>query len=144
MQYLKLEQEIGFRVKQKLKENNVEYLWQSRAKDPHSLETKLRGRKHKYSNDQANCAAIKDLIGCRIVLPRLTSDIPTVKALIQSYFNFLGEKSHPEQGSTGGYVGFHFYVAMKQHGSQDVRIEIQVMSPSQYNYAFYDHDVLYK
>lgn len=143
-QYLSLEQEIGARVKQKLNEKHIEHLWQSRVKEPHSLETKLRGRKHQYTNDQENCASIKDLIACRIVLPRLASDLEVVASLIRRYFSLVSEKSHPEPGSSGGYTGYHFYMTMLQQDLSNVTVEIQVMTPFMYGYMAQEHDIRYK
>lgn len=146
-QYLKLEKEIGTNVKQKLNERKIEYLWQSRVKEPHSLEAKLRNRTRtiQYKNDQkSNCAAIKDLIACRIILPWLKRDLPVVKSLITKYFKLVGETKHPKPGSSSGYAAHHFYMTMKSTGLSNVTIEIQVMSPFTYGYMAQEHDIRYK
>lgn len=145
--YLKLEKEIGTKVKQKLDERRIEHLWQSRVKEPDSLEAKLRNRTHQYNNDQkANCAAIKDLMAGRIILPWLDRDLPAVRHLIQKHFKLVGETQHPKPGSSSGYAAHHFYMTMRTTVGllDNVTIEIQVMSPFTYGYVAQEHDIRYK
>ncbi len=153
-QYIAVEHEVESICKKFLKEKRVKFCWESRVKQPASLQSKLQSRNQGYSDQRENCAEIWDLVAGRIVLPRW-SNFKIVEEMITEHFGLHSTTHHPRAPWRDaitlwqrfrGYDGFHFYIKRKNPVTH-VRIhmiEIQVMSPFMWTYQELQHDVEYK
>jgi ppGpp synthetase/RelA/SpoT-type nucleotidyltranferase len=156
--YCIIRDRLGLVCSDILSKKNVKFHWEARVKSPDSLETKLRQRSKDYGSDDANCKAIKDLVAGRVILPRW-SNFSIVENMIEEHFDIVSRTQHPKppRKNTGtgtmqqrfrDYDGFHFYFKRRPEtvtdGLQDVKIEIQVMSPFMWAYQDLEHDVEYK
>jgi ppGpp synthetase/RelA/SpoT-type nucleotidyltranferase len=152
--YVAVEHEVETLCKTFLYEKGVKFCWESRVKQPDSLQTKLLGRNHRYPDQHANCADIKDLVAGRIILPRW-SNFKVVEEMIKEHFELQATTQHPKapwgnattlRQRFRGYDGFHFYFKRKipVAGAFNPTIEIQVMSPFMWTFQDLHHDVEYK
>ena len=150
--YSDIEKRVEALCKDKLR--NTESLWQSRVKNPASLEKKLRDRSNKYEDEAANIADVCDLVGGRIILVH-PEDIRHVEKTVKETFNFVRQSQHPKdfQNIVGpetrfrGYNGLHLYVTLQGRSDEQCQnpvIEIQVMTAFMWIYATLQHDVVYK
>ncbi len=152
--YLAIEKELSALCDQALRAQNINFLWQSRVKEPESLERKLSGRTKKYKNETDNVADIKDLVAGRIILLRWRDREQTAK-IVEQIFNVRGQAQHPKPGGNAvnsdvrfrGYDGLHFHVTWKipsSPQSYNPVIEIQVMSFFMWGFMELEHDIAYK
>ena len=135
---------------------HTKFLWQSRVKDPASLEKKLRDRSHQtqYKNEAANVAKVMDLVGVRIILAHL-EDVSRIEKFVKKTFKLVHRTQHPTDNinivDSGkrfrGYNALHLYVTLQSRSDEQYWnpvVEIQVMTAFMWVYATLQHDVVYK
>ncbi|MCJ1371085.1 hypothetical protein MMC20_002300 [Loxospora ochrophaea] len=152
--YVELEKQVETICKEKLKDQNIKFAWQSRVKEPESLETKLRVRSGKYKNDAHNISDLKDLVAGRILLTRWR-DIELVDEILCKNFNIEERTQHPKQMQNStllqsrfqGYNARHFHIVCRDsenEQSDNILVEIQIMSLAMSAWSELEHDFGYK
>lgn len=152
--YRIIEKQVENFSKEILSSKNIAFIWQSRVKEPSSLEAKLRNRSSKYESDIQNIGDIKDIVAGRILLTRWR-DIELIKATLNEKFNVREQTQHPKEEQNAGsrksrfqgYNAVHFYVAwpVPQDGQvSHLVIEIQVLSLVMSSWAELEHNFKYK
>lgn len=153
-QYAIIEKQVETLCKKLLKAQNIKFAWQSRVKEPLSLETKLRNRSSKYENDVQNIDDIKDLVAGRILLTRWR-DFGLVERILNENFHISERSQHPKEGQEAAsresrfrdYGGLHFYLTRRVPQDElysQLVVEIQVMSLAMSSWSELEHDFSYK
>ena len=148
-QYVQIEKQLEVLCNTAL--HNIDFLWQSRVKDPESLRKKLQDRQANYKNECENVCDIKDLVGGRIILTHW-HDLAQLKNSVEQHFNVIFESQHPKSAMDlsarfRGYSALHFHVTRRDSSDKpfpDLIIELQVMSPAMWWFSTLEHDVIYK
>ena len=133
-------------VVQLLREEGISATTESRAKDPRSLESKLRRKQYSYLKE------IPDLAGVRIIV-RYLSDVQRTVELLDSEFTI--QESFPHRYSSPdafGYVSHHVVVKLsgERRGLRewnrygDLACEVQVRTILQHAWASISHSLDYK
>lgn len=152
--YAAIEKEVETLCKEKLKNQKVNFTWQSRVKEVGSLQKKLEARVHNYETETDNVADLKDLVAGRVILTRW-KDFGLVENVIHENFEIRGRSQHPKVAQNQvtlherfrGYDGLHFHVVRRD--SEDERysnlvVEIQVISAFMWAWSSLEHDIVYK
>lgn len=152
--YIEIKEEVDTLCKRKLSEQRINFLWDSRVKNPESLRKKLQDRSAKYDTEAENVNDIKDLIAGRVILTRW-KEFGLVENVIEKNFDVIQRTQHPKseqnrvtlQQRFRGYDGLHFYVTRRDADVEsygNLIIEIQVMSSFMWAFSTPEHDFIYK
>lgn len=153
-QYLKIKEEVDKLCKEKLNEQGIDFLWDSRVKKPESLKKKLLTRNPDYDTEANNVKDIKDLVAGRVIITRW-KDFGLVEKVIKENFDLRQKSQHPKaqqnqvtlQQRFRGYDGQHFYVTRRAADDKpysNLVLEIQVMSGFMWAFSTVEHDIIYK
>lgn len=153
-EYSRIKTEVDELCKQKLSEQGINFLWDSRVKKAESLRKKLLERKPDYDTEVENVSDIKDLVAGRVVITRW-KDFALVEKVITEIFDLNHTCQHPKarqnlvtlQQRFRGYDGQHFYVTRRladNESYRDLIVEIQVMSGFMWAFSAVEHDITYK
>lgn len=153
-EYSRIKTEVDELCKQKLSEQGIDFLWDSRVKKAESLRKKLLERQPDYDTEVENVKDIKDLVAGRVVIIRW-KDFELVEKVITENFNLKQTCQHPKarqnqvtlQQRFRGYDGQHFYVTRRLADDdpyQNLIVEIQVMSGFMWAFSAVEHDIIYK
>jgi ppGpp synthetase/RelA/SpoT-type nucleotidyltranferase len=136
--YVTVEQEVRSTFEGRLRQRGIKHLFESRVKDPKSLENKLRERESKYNSVEENYADLKDLIGFQVIVP-VPSSFQAVEEVVQElvieqYFSRLGGSHHPKGAPTHdrfrGYHAVHLVLGLNNIPTplKGLQLEIQINS----------------
>ena len=153
--YTRIKQELDTLCKEKLKEQGINFLWDSRVKEAESLRAKLQNRSSNYETEADNVNDIKDLVAGRVIITRW-KDFALVEKVIKNNFELRETRQHPKSAQNlvtlqqrfRGYDGLHFYVTRKSDDGEascrNLLMEIQVMSGFMWAFSTVEHDITYK
>ena len=153
-EYSRIKREVDELCKQKLSEQGINFLWDSRVKKAESLRKKLLERQPDYDTEVENVKDIKDLVAGRVIIMRW-KDFELVEKVITENFNLKQTCQHPKaqqnlvtlQQRFRGCDGQHFYVTRRlaeDDPSRNLIVEIQVMSGFMWAFSAVEHDIIYK
>ena len=153
-EYSRIKMEVDELCKQKLSEQEINFLWDSRVKKAESLSKKLLERQPDYETEVKNVNDIKNLMTGRVIITRW-KDFELVEKMITKNFNLKQTYQHSKsrqnlvtlQQRFRGYDEEHFYVTRRLADDEPYRsliVEIQVMSGFMWAFSTVEHDIIYK